>query len=915
MRSFLEDVIDDVLEKHVSLNQLTFILPSKRAGVFLRKYIAERIDKPIFSPSILSIEDFIGQLSRLSPITQQELLLTLYETLPFSDKKPKEDFLSFLGWAPIFLQDFNEIDRYLLDYRTLFNYLSEIHRIKNWNLKAEKTPLVEGYVEFWQNAYSLYESFARKLIKEGKAYQGLAYRQASKNVDDYVKTNAHKHLFIGFNALNNAERQIIQAFLAKGNADIYWDMDSYFLNDPVHDAGLFIRRYKERWPYFNDNPLKGITNHFLREKSIKITGVPKNIAQAKYVGHLLETINTTNPGQLNNMALVLADESLLVPMLHALPKEIAKVNVTMGLALTNTLLCDFFTTLMSLPINKSKRGWYYKDIQLLLANPYTKILLHEADNRYIPLLKDKIYSQNLTYLNLSHLKSDSLDQNTFISMFFAERLPHPRQFIENCLKAIISLEKYFEAEKNGLELQQLEHFHNLFTRLHENVSTHSFLNNIAILKQLFTKQVADEKLDFQGDSTEGLQILGMLESRNLDFETVVILSVNEGILPTGKTNNSFIPYDVKKEFGLPTHKEKDAIYTYHFYRLLQRTKNIHLLYNTEVDALEGGEKSRLLTQLSTDVKLQKYVEHNIVSPIVSASEKFSFEVPKTPNLIDALKILAQKGFSPSALTNYIKNPLGFYKKNVLKIKETDGVEENIAANTFGTIVHDSLEVLYRPFESSFLTIRALEETKKKITPTVEEQFLKWYSPNSLKSGQTLIVFNVITKYLQNLIDNEISDAEQHEIKILGIEKEVSLDLDIQELGFPVILKGKIDRIDEKDGQLRILDYKTGRVASSEVEITDMKNITQDPSLGKAFQLLCYSLLYAKESTIGYLTAGIIPVKKMTPEPIMFALKPSARTQQKEHLIDATLLAQFKSSLKELIISLFNVDVPIVEEEA
>ncbi|UJH69210.1 PD-(D/E)XK nuclease family protein [Allomuricauda sp. SCSIO 65647] len=915
MRSFLEDVIDDVLEKHVSLNQLTFVLPSKRAGVFLRKYLAERIDKPIFAPSILSIEDFIGQLSRLSPSTQQELLLTLYESLTTSDEKPKEDFLSFLGWAHTLLQDFNEIDRYLLDYRTLFNYLSEIHRIKNWNLKAEKTPLVEGYVKFWQNAHSVYESFTQKLIEEGKAYQGLAYRQASNNIDGYIETNGHKHLFIGFNALNTAETQIVQAFLAKGNADIYWDLDSYFLNDPVHDAGLFIRRYKKGWPYFSGNPLKGITDNFLGEKSIKITGVPKNIAQAKYVGQLLETINTTNPGQLNNMALVLADESLLVPILHALPKEIAKVNVTMGLSLADTPLYDFFTTLMNLSINRSKHGWYHKDIQLLLANPYAKILLHKAGNSYVSMLKSKIFSQNLTYLSLSHLRSDSPDQNTFISMFFAESLPNPRQFINNCLKAILSLKKYFEKEKNALELQQLEHFHSLFTTLHENVLTHSFLNNIAILKQLLAKQVSDVKLDFQGDSIKGLQILGMLESRNLDFETVVITSVNEGILPTGKTNSSFIPFDVKKEFGLPTHKEKDAIYTYHFYRLLQRAKNIHLLYNTEIDTLEGGEKSRLLTQLLTDVKLQHYVEHNIASPIVSASEKFSFEVPKTPGLLDTLKILAEKGFSPSALANYIENPLGFYKKNVLKIKETDGVEENIAANTFGTIVHDALEVLYRPFENSFLTTYALEETKKKIAPTVEEQFLKWYSPNSLKSGQTLIVFNVITKYLQNLIDNEISDAEQHEIKILGIEKEVSLDLDIQELGFPVTLKGKIDRIDEKDGQLRILDYKTGRVISSEVEITDMKNITQDPSLGKAFQLLCYSLLYAKESTIGHLTAGIIPVKKINPEPIMFALKPSARSQQKEHLIDATLLDRFKSGLKELIVSLFNVDAPFVEEEA
>ena len=916
MQSFLEDVADDIQKNHPSLQGLVLVLPSKRAGIFLRKYLSERIEKPVFSPAILSIEEFIGQISTLVPITEHNLLFELYRAYSEVVKKDRDDFQTFMGWAPTLLQDFNEVDRYLLDHERLFGYLAEIHRIKNWSPTNENTPLVSGYVKFWKNALPIYIRLTERLKEKHLGYQGLIYKEASKKVGEYMASYHQKHIFIGFNALNTAETKIIRAFLENGNAAIYWDLDTYFLNDPIHDAGLFIRRYKASWRYFEKTPIQGVSNHFLKERPIKITGLPKNIAQAKYVGDLIQKMTAFNGGVLNKTAIVLADESLLTAILHALPNSIDKVNVTMGLPLAQTLLSDFFLALMDLEKDRSHNGWYYKNVLAWLDNPYAEILLELEQKGYVDSIRSSIHSQNLAYLNASHFKKHlkTGPQKNFVSTFFAERPAGLQTFISTCLQLIEKLYAHFNENNSPYELEQLSYFHEIFTDLKQTVLQHDFLTEISVLRQLYSRQVAEKKLDFQGDSTEGLQILGMLESRNLDFETVIVVSVNEGILPSGKKNNSFIPFDVKKEFGLPTHKEKDAIYTYHFYRLLQRAQNIHLLYNTEVDVLEGGEKSRLLTQLLSDNNINHCIAHSIVAPAVAVTPKILLEVHKTKSLLEDLGVLARKGLSPSSLANYIRNPLDFYRKNLLKITDREEVEENIAANTFGTIVHDALEAIYKPFEGCLLDKTALLEAKEGIRPIVHQQFTKFYAADSLKSGQNLLVFNVIVQYLQNLVENDLLHIKSHEIKILGIERELLTTIDIPQLGFPVVLKGKIDRIDMVDGQVRILDYKTGQVNASEVAIVDMVDAVTEPKYNKAFQLLCYGLLYSKTTDPKTLTAGIIPVKKRNPNPVLFAVKPSTDSKQKNHLIHSELLEEFENKLNGLVLELFDPNVPFIEKE-
>ncbi|RUA18290.1 MAG: PD-(D/E)XK nuclease family protein, partial [Flavobacteriia bacterium] len=390
------------------------------------------------------------------------------------------------------------------------------------------------------------------------------------------------------------------------------------------------------------------------------------------------------------------------------------------------------------------------------------------------------------------------------------------------------------------------------------------------------------------------------------FETVIITSVNEGILPSGKSNNSFIPFDVKRDYGLPTYKEKDAIYTYHFYRLIQRAKNVHIIYNTEPDVLEGGEKSRLITQLLTDANIRPYVEHSIAAPEIKIDARPLLHIDKGAVLMEDLKAFAAKGFSPTSLANYIKNPIDFYKRNILKINDLDEVEENIAANTFGTIVHDSLEQLYTPLINSVLTSENVSPLKALIPKIVTQHFQKSLAGVDISRGKFLLVYNVIIKYLQNFINMELQRVKRHNIKILALEEKYEVSLNIPGLDFPVILKGTLDRVDEIDGTVRIIDYKTGKVEPKNVKITDWEELITEYDKSKAFQLLCYAYMFHKKHGTTPLLAGIYSFKNLSQGLFSFV-------EDKNTLINQDTLVSFENQLNNLIMDIFEAELPLTEK--
>ena len=400
-------------------------------------------------------------------------------------------------------------------------------------------------------------------------------------------------------------------------------------------------------------------------------------------------------------AVVLGDENLLIPVLNSLPLSVESLNITMGFPLKSTPLTSLFDALFLLHKNGSHL-FYHKDIIKIISHQFVRPLLVEEHHDYASKLIEAINENNYIYLNVTQLKEITPYRNGIIDLLFTDWSNSIENILKKCSQLILTIKENLDRDKrsNLLSLEYLYRFNSMFNELSRLNSEYNHIGDISSLYSLYKELLSVETLDFQGEPLEGLQIMGMLESRVIDFETVIISSVNEGVLPSGKSNNSFIPFDVKLENNLPTYKEKDAVYTYHFYRLLQRAKNIYILYNTEADVLTGGEKSRFITQL--EIENIHQIKQQIVTPKTPSTSSQLTTVIKTEALEKLIIDIVKSGLSPSSLTNYIRNPIDFYYQKVLKIKEYDDVEETIAANTLGTVVHNTLEDFYKPLEGEFL---------------------------------------------------------------------------------------------------------------------------------------------------------------------------------------------------------------------
>ncbi|SEA57906.1 PD-(D/E)XK nuclease family protein [Bizionia paragorgiae] len=915
MKSFIFDVLHSLHNKGADFSNLTFILPSKRAGVFLRQELSTIVEKALFSPEILSIEEFIEDLAELKTISNTELLFEFYNSyLELTPKEDRETFESFSKWAQILLQDFNEIDRYLIPQNQIFDYLSAIKKLDHWSLDPEKTEFVSNYLKFWDKLKVYYKHFSNALLAKHSGYQGLVYREAANKIESYCKTNPNKpHIFLGFNALNTAEETIIQNLLTENMAEIFWDIDSTFLENPIHDAALFTRKHKNEWPYFKTNPFQWITENYKKEKNITLYGVPKNIGQAKTVGSILNTIRTNNPS-LKSTAVVLGDENLLIPVLNSIPKDIEALNITMGFPLQSIPLASLFELLFTIH-KKGQSTFYYKDVISVLSHQFIKPLFETEDNNEASIISDAIKTNNLVYLTLNDLKTYS--ENPVLTTLFSNWKNNSQLAISNCFAIITVIKEQLSKNKsnNLLPLEYVFRFNSLFNELYRLNESYNHIKDISALFSIYNELLSSETLDFQGEPLQGLQVMGMLESRVLDFETVILTSVNEGILPSGKSNNSFIPFDVKIENNLPTYKEKDAVYTYHFYRLLQRAKNIYILYNTQADALTGGEKSRFINQLQ--LENIHTINHQIVVPQVPTLDLSLKEILKTDSAILKLKDLAAYGFSPSSLTSYMRNPLDFYYQKLLGIKDLEDVEETVAANTLGTVVHDTLEALYTPYKNQLLTVEHIKEMKSKIEDLITHFFTLQYKEGDITKGKNLIIFEIAKRYVLNFLNLEIKDLKQgNSIKIIALEQKSEIPIHIPELGFKIALRGTVDRVDEYNGITRIIDYKTGKVNPNEVTIQDWVDITTDyKKFSKSFQILTYAYMMHAQKPLEFpVEAGIISFKNLSAGVMQFGVKASSYARTKDTKITQNTLDEFEKELKKLIIEICNPAIPFIEKE-
>ena len=910
MESFIREVLQELNNSNKQFSDLVFILPSKRAGSYLLKELSLLTEKTIFSPTIYSIEEFTEVISGLQPVDNTISLFEFYNVYKeLTPEEDREDFETFITWAQSLIHDFNEIDRYLIDHKPFFDYLSGIQDINHWYLQEEKTELIRKYLLFWKKLPVYYQELSNKLINKNEGYQGLIYRKAAENIQEYSKETETEHIFIGFNALNASEQLIIQQMLKDSKAQVFWDIDQSYYEDAAHGASLFLRQYLKEWPYYQEHPYTGFGNNYSEEKNIELIGVPKNIGQAKYLGEIITGLNAE---ELGNTAIVLGEEDLLLPVLNSLPDTVEEINITMGFPIKNAPIASLFEYLFQLHISSSN-SYYYKDILSIVNHP----TLHHILGREAGNLVKKINSENLIYLKADEvIEAFSENSKNLISACFQPKKDNVAKFSEDIHDIIQILKTELKEREDKIGLEFLYHFHVLFNKLDNLNQKYPHIKTLKSLHGFYKELVSTETLDFQGKPFKGLQLMGMLESRAIDFETVIITSLNEGVLPAGKSDNSFIPYDLKQEYKLPTYREKDAVYTYHFYRLLQRAKKVYLLYNTEADGLNSGEKSRFITQLEIENKENHHLKQVLISPQVPAFKKELRTVDKTPEMIEKLRSLAASGFSPSALTTYMRNPLDFYTQYVLGVRDQDEVEETVAFNTLGTVVHNALENLYKPFEGKIISEEILQQFRKEADLQIIKEFTSTYSKAPLDRGKNLLIFEVAKRYLHNFLKFELNRIKNgEEIQIVQIERDLKVSIPIPELTFPVFLRGKVDRYEKSNGVSRIIDYKTGKVEQRNLNVSNWEEITKDyDNYSKSFQVLTYASLIALEKDLKFpAEAGIISFKNLKSGFLKFEQKEKG-SRKGDSLITEETLESFQTELKKLIIEICDPAVPFIEKE-
>jgi hypothetical protein len=701
------------------------------------------------------------------------------------------------------------------------------------------------------------------LIQKKIGYQGLMYREACHKIDAYLKKNSQKKFFfIGFNALNKAEEFLFQKVLDTNNADIYWDLDAAFYNSN-HQAGTFIRKYTKEWKYYERNPLKTLSSSFSQPKNIEVIGASKNTTQLKYAGEVLEKFSN-----FKNTALVLADETLLPITLNSLPTNINAINITMGYPLKDIPTTSLFFAIFQLFLSQEKlqktlvNEFYHKDVIRFLKHQSMYQLLSANESPFVDSFTQEIGKENYIFISESKIK-EMLSNTSDLIKIAVSAIFNPLTTVGEFLERILDLINLLKVGVTPLEKEYLFRFYTVFTQLKTLEKEYEYFTDLKTLSLFFKQLITSETLSFQGEPLRGLQLMGMLETRVLDFENIILTSTNEGVLPASSQQNSFIPFDVKIAFGLPTYREKDAIFSYHFFRLIQRAKNIFILYNTEHDVFGSGEKSRFVTQLEmmrTDI-----IQKNIAPRVIPSKTELK-EISKDSQILERLKELAEKGISPSALTNYLHNPISFYKQKILQIKEFDDVEETVAFNTLGTVVHETLDELYTPFVGKFLSRAIVVGMQKESKDLVIRHFKRQFKNGDLRTGKNRLIFEVANRFVSNFLSKEealLKDGK-NQLKIIATEENLAANITIEGINFPIKLHGQVDRVDELNGVLRIIDYKTGMVSASNLRVPKFKNLRDEKHL-KAIQVLLYAYLFTKSNNYSFSTpleAGIYSFKNL-----------------------------------------------------
>lgn len=809
---FISKIITELLSQNSDLSAFNIILPGKRPVVFFKRILEEK-NYSGFLPNFFTIEELIQKISGKQQFQGISLWLfaySIYEPMPLT---PKDDFANFLKWFPTLLKDWDDMMKFAKDDQEVLEYMFKEERIKDWaqDLGDDEDTPRKKYLNFWKNMSVFLPELKRKLQEKNWATAGMIHQTARKNLESFVENTEEQFVFCGFNALTLVEKKLMRSLLQVDKAQCFFQADQYYINDRKQKAGEFLRetiQWKEFNKYRNFN---WIEDDFKKPKNIQLYEVAGNISQTKI---LPEILGKEDPEfqDLSDTVVVLLDENLLPASLDAL-NLVQNINITMGFPLGNLGFSNAIKHLFRLQkqLDKNQSSYYYKDVLAVLE----ELPNDEADAELVSNFKAYLEEYNIVYISKKYLNEH------LSALSYYHLLLKPESvliFLEDLQNFCYQL-KFRDLD--DILFENISHFENAFRIIKNQISLYKVSITIDVLEVLLSQSINSETIDFQGEPLQGLQVMGLLETRLLNFKNVIMLSVNEGKLPLGNSQNTFLPFDVRSYHNIPTFLDNDSIYAYHFYRLLQDSENISMMFNALSSGVNTGEKSRFVTQL--EIESPHEVQHTIIENTSDPILEKPIEIAKSEKVLDQLELWKGR-VSPSHLTSFLYNPIQFYLSKILNTKEGAEVEEELSSRNYGNLVHYSLEYLYKPFCGNFLAAKdvesALTQVDKAISFAIEK--LKHQSEYYEKS-MNYIHKAIAKKVIEDILKFDLQlIGEGNSLKIISVEsnfEKIPFYLD-EEKTNEVQFFGFIDRIDELNGLTRIIDYKTKKVDSLKISLTE-----------------------------------------------------------------------------------------------
>ena len=943
MESFLKLVAAD-LYKHTegNLAHTAVVFPNKRAGLFFNEYLAQESDSPIWSPAYVSISELFRSLSPWEVGDPVKLVCELYKIFR-RETQSTETLDDFYFWGEMLISDFDDADKNRVDTDKLFSNLQDLRNImddytfiddeqeeairqffQNFSIER-RTALKERFISLWNVLGNIYKGFRESLASQNIAYEGMMYRHVIEHLD-VDKLPYEKYVFVGFNVLNKVEHTLFTQLKDAGKAVFYWDYDEFYMKENrqavTHEAGEFIRRNLRDFP----SPLSGeLFKNLSKPKEVHYIASSTENAQARYLPQWIRN-NLTTPEK--ETAVVLCNEALLQPVLHSLPAEVKHVNITMGFPLSQTPVYSFLIALLELHTHgfNFKSGRYtFQSVVTLLKHPYTRQLTGQAE-----LLEKELTRNNRFYPLPGELGKDEFLTRLFTplsgNLTLCIRLSETLQQVASIYQANTSGTEDTDAF-NQLYRESLFKAYTTINRFRTLIEEDELTVQSETFRRLLVKILSTTNIPFHGEPAIGMQVMGVLETRNLDFRHLVLLSVNEGQLPKSGGDSSFIPYNLRKAFGMTTIEHKIAVYAYYFYRLLQRAERITLIYNTSSDGLNRGEWSRFMLQFLIEWP------HPITRQFLEAGQSpqgtSSITVEKTPDVMRQMQSLfdvranPKAKFSPSALNYYLDCPLKFYYRYVAGLSAPDEVSAEIDSATFGSIFHYAAEHIYKDLTTHGKVINkeALETLLRndvKLQDYVDTAFKKLFFnvPQNEKpeyNGVQLINSAVIARYLKQLLQNDLRYAP---FTFIASEMEVDEPIDIQTPKGVIKSRigGIIDRMDSKDGTLRIVDYKTGGDADTPPHVESLF-IPDKKRSNYVFQTFLYAAIMCRKQPTMKIAPALLYIHRAATETYSPVIQMGESRKPKEAVEDFSKYEkEYRERLQGLLEEIFNPEKSFTQTE-